>query len=91
MNMKKLLATTMLIFLSGLAAAGPEKEEAKGDFIKGLKLWKVTCNRCHNMRDPSEFSDGEWHIMARHMRIRAGLSGQDERDILTYLKQSNNR
>jgi len=61
----------------------------KGDFVRGIKLWKDTCARCHNMRDPKDFRDDLWEVTMAHMRVRAGISGQEARDILTFLQQSN--
>lgn len=64
---------------------------AKGDFVKGASMWANTCQRCHNMRDPKELDDSEWKAVVTHMRLRAGLTGQDARDILAFLQQSNDR
>ncbi|HHL31096.1 MAG TPA: c-type cytochrome [Oceanospirillales bacterium] len=61
-----------------------------GDFTKGAKTWADNCSRCHNMRDPKDLRDDQWITTAFHMRIRAGLTGQQTRDILTFLQQSNN-
>tara|TARA_R110002110_G_scaffold70800_5_gene189537 strand:- start:6251 stop:6760 length:510 start_codon:yes stop_codon:yes gene_type:complete len=41
------------------------------------------------MRDPKEVRDELWDAIVTHMRIRAGLTGQDQRDILLFLQQSN--
>ena len=67
------------------AADFPEK----GDFITGAKAWAENCNRCHNLRDPKELSDDQWITAMFHMRLRGGLTGQETRDILTFLQQSN--
>tara|TARA_R110002167_G_scaffold208253_1_gene412284 strand:+ start:5357 stop:5632 length:276 start_codon:yes stop_codon:yes gene_type:complete len=91
MSIKKTLLIGALVAISGTAYSAQPEAEAKGDFVSGLKRWSVTCNRCHNMRDLTEFNDADWEMVTRHMRIRAGLTGKDERDIVTYLKQSNNR
>lgn len=58
-------------------------------FARGAKAWANTCSRCHNMRDPKELSDAQWKIVATHMRLRAGLDGQQVRDITTFLQASN--
>ncbi len=59
------------------------------DFIKGAQLWASNCGRCHNLRDPGDYNDELWKATAFHMRVRAGLTGQETRDILEYLKNSN--
>ncbi|MBL1430996.1 MAG: hypothetical protein COA60_005740 [Robiginitomaculum sp.] len=64
-------------------------KDTKGDFVRGAKLWANRCSACHNMRDPKDLTDSEWEATLMHMRIRAGLSGQDTRDILVFLQKTN--
>jgi len=59
------------------------------DPIRGVKLWRNRCGSCHNLRDPKDLSDKHWRLSMSHMKIRAGLSGQDTRDILKFLQNSN--
>lgn len=63
----------------------------KGDFAKGSKAWSENCARCHNMRSPTDLRDDQWVTTAFHMRVRAGLTGQETRDILTFLQATNTR
>ena len=58
-------------------------------FARGAKAWANTCSRCHNMRDPKELSDAQWKVVSTHMRLRAGLDGQQMRDITVFLQASN--
>lgn len=62
-----------------------------GDFSAGSKAWSENCTRCHNMRSPRDLRDDQWVTSVFHMRVRAGLSGQETRDILTFLQSSNAR
>lgn len=62
---------------------------APGDLAKGAKAWADNCNRCHNLRGSSELRDDQWITTTYHMRIRAGLTGQETRDILTFLQSTN--
>jgi len=41
------------------------------------------------MRSPTELRDDQWKTTVFHMRVRAGLTGQETRDILTFLQASN--
>ncbi len=70
-----------------LAADYPEA----GNFSDGSKVWAENCNRCHNMRGPKELRDDQWISTAYHMRIRAGLTGQETRDVITFLQASNTK
>ena len=69
-------------------AMAADRQEA-GDFANGSRLWAENCNRCHNIRGPKELRDDQWISTVFHMRLRAGLTGQEARDILTFLQASN--
>jgi mono/diheme cytochrome c family protein len=55
----------------------------------GGELWGRTCGQCHNLRPPSEYSDAQWAVAVHHMRIRAPLTGEQQRSILEFLQASN--
>lgn len=80
-----LILATMLVGTAYAADADP----TAGDFARGAKSWAQNCARCHNMRDPKEFRDDLWKPIVMHMRVRAGLTGQEARDILEFLQRSN--
>lgn len=89
---KYITAVTLLTFISaGMAAEAAEK--AKKDpmqFARGAKSWVQTCGGCHNIRDPKSMTDQEWEVSATHMRVRANIPGDVIRDIIVFLKASNN-
>lgn len=58
-------------------------------FARGAKAWAETCSRCHGMRDARQFNDRQWPVITTHMRLRAGLDGQQVRDITLFLQGSN--
>ncbi len=58
-------------------------------FARGAQAWANSCARCHNMRDPKELRDDQWRGVVAHMRVRAGLTGKEARDILKFLQESN--
>ena len=60
-----------------------------GDTLEGPQLWSANCGRCHNRRSPEKFSDAQWDVIVRHMRVRANLTGEEERKILDFLKSAN--
>lgn len=84
-----LLGGAALALTLSTANAAEEAEELKGDFARGAKAWANNCLRCHNARDPRELRDDQWITTTTHMRVRAGLTGQQARDIITFLQQSN--
>ena len=60
-----------------------------GDFAKGSQQWANNCARCHNIRSADELRDDQWITTMFHMRVRAGLTGEEMRNILTFLQTSN--
>jgi cytochrome c5 len=55
----------------------------------GVQLWSENCARCHNGRPPEEFSDAQWAAIVHHMRLRANLTGEEQREITAFLQASN--
>lgn len=49
----------------------------------GQQVFEQNCSRCHNT--PPGFSPSISVAVARHMRVRAGLSKDDEQAILRFL------
>lgn len=81
-----LLGTALLTF-SGVSLA--ETPAPAGNYATGAKVWSEMCGRCHNVRDPMDLRDDEWEATVTHMRVRVPLTGQEARDILTFLQASN--
>ena len=86
--MKKSTASTFIVLALGLFPWF-SVQGAEGDFSRGAQAWVENCGRCHNVRDPREFRDDLWRPIVYHMRIRGGLTGQETRDILKFLQESN--
>jgi len=70
-------------------AVAPTLQQDMAAFARGAKAWADNCSRCHTMRDPKELSDRQWKVVTTHMRLRAGLDGQQVRDITVFLQGSN--
>lgn len=87
---KGMLSTAVILallpFTSPLFADGNSKE---GDFSSGATVWRDNCGRCHNIRDARELRDDQWYTTSFHMRLRAGLTGQETRDVIAFLTASN--
>jgi hypothetical protein len=63
---------------SGKKAAPPAATTSAGE-----RAFQANCGRCHN--PPEQLSTRITGTVLRHMRVRALLSPQDERDILKFL------
>ena len=80
-------AMLLALSLPAMVLAGHFPEP--GDPVAGAKVWAENCSRCHNARNPADLRDDQWVSTAFHMRIRAGLTGQQTRDVLTFMQDSN--
>jgi cytochrome c5 len=49
----------------------------------GQRKFEANCSRCHSA--PEQLSPSITGTVVRHMRVRATLSAQDEKDILKFL------
>jgi hypothetical protein len=64
---------------------------ASNDSYRGLtgeELWSNNCMRCHNIRPPTMYSDSQWDVIVHHMRLRANITGQEQRAIVEFLKSA---
>ena len=52
----------------------------------GAQIWAENCNRCHNYRPPASWSDPQWEAVVMHMRLRADLTGVEQKQITEFLK-----
>jgi mono/diheme cytochrome c family protein len=86
----------ILVTLTAFSAAQPQSKDRQPATQKhrsandsaiqqseGEKKFKQNCSRCHEA--PQGFSSRISGTILRHMRVRALLSEQDERDILRFL------
>jgi nitrate/TMAO reductase-like tetraheme cytochrome c subunit len=56
--------------------------------LSGEELWSNNCMRCHNIRPPTMYSDAQWDVIVHHMRLRANITGQEQRAIVEFLKSA---
>ena len=56
--------------------------------LTGEELWSNNCLRCHNIRPPTMYSDAQWNVIVHHMRLRANITGQEQRAIVEFLKSA---
>lgn len=56
--------------------------------LSGEELWSNNCLRCHNIRPPTMYSDAQWDVIVHHMRLRANITGQEQRAIVEVLKSA---
>jgi mono/diheme cytochrome c family protein len=67
------------------AAAPATKASSRG----AGQIWADNCSRCHNSRSPDTLSDAQWEVAVLHMRIQAGLTGEEQRAVVKFLQASN--
>jgi len=65
------------------ATPSPVRHKSASTSHLGEQKFKANCSRCHTA--PQQISPRIAGTVLRHMRVRASLSADDERDILHYL------
>lgn len=75
----------VLAILAGLvlAAAVVAKD------MDGAKVYRDNCTKCHTERSPMEKTDAEWTVSVTHMRTVGGLTADESRAVLKWLKENN--
>jgi len=67
----------------GTQPAKPAATAKAANQPDGGRKFDANCGRCHSA--PEQLSPSITGTVVRHMRVRASLSAQDEKDILKYL------
>ncbi len=52
----------------------------------GAEIWASSCSHCHNLRSPSTYGPHQWDVALYDMRVRANLTGEEQRKVLAFLK-----
>jgi len=88
--MASMVSTTLVLAQTPPApkpAGTPAKSATKADSTKqpdvGQRKFDANCGRCHSV--PEQLSPSLTGTVVRHMRVRASLSAEDEKDILRFL------
>lgn len=97
-NRRYLAGGALLLAIAGLGwhgFAGPpptRETQTSSDSdmpLSGEQLWSMNCRRCHNIQPPTRYSDAQWEVIVHHMRIRANITGAEQRAIVEFLKSAN--
>lgn len=99
-NILKLASIIFIMSLTfGLAACGvfqkststppnAQTQEAVKMEKPGAVLWGENCSRCHGAPNAGAFSEQQWNVIGKHMRIRANLTAEETDKIVEFLKQT---
>jgi cytochrome c5 len=94
------LIVLLLIAIAGFGCAGSKRtreaatNSSSSDTadssmqLSGEELWSNNCQRCHNIRPPTMYSNAQWDVIVHHMRVRANITGSEQRAIVEFLKSS---
>lgn len=101
LNRSVLRAFALLLTSTTLSLLAEPKSHSKGDNkssdtvssdsymgLTGEELWSNNCMRCHNVRPPTMYSGAQWDVIVHHMRLRANITGQEQRAIVEFLKSA---
>jgi mono/diheme cytochrome c family protein len=82
-------AAPVFVLVLGTARPAMAQDTAMTSLTRGATLYSRTCQRCHNLRGPGEWTDREWVIIMQHMETRANLTVEHAKLIRTFLLASN--
>ncbi|WP_157273741.1 cytochrome c [Thiobacillus denitrificans] len=84
-------AVLLSMAMAGVSHAEPSAsvQDDPGHFARGAQAWANNCASCHNLRPAKDLRDDQWRVVVAHMRVRADLTGQEARDVLKFLQESN--
>ena len=87
------LRASVVILLSALGLCGcrsgpAEKTEPTALSRGRAQMWAENCNRCHNARPASWYSQREWAATMHHMQVRGYLTGEETRGITEFFRAS---
>jgi len=68
---------------AGSSAKSTTKTKSTTQPDVGQRKFDANCGRCHSF--PEQLSPSLTKTVVRHMRVRASLSAEDEKDILRFL------
>lgn len=83
------LTVTLLFALAGCVLDDPREcgcTETVSATPAGARLWAANCRRCHNLRTPTSYTSEQWDVAINHMRLKAGITADDARQIADFLK-----
>ena len=83
------LAVLVTVITGGFGSAFAAEFPEPGDVAAGGVAWVENCTHCHNLRNPNELRDDQWITSMFHMRLKAGLTGKETRDILSFIQAAN--
>ena len=85
-----LLISTSLTLFAGPKAKEKTTSESSDSYmgLTGEQLWSNNCLRCHNIRPSTMYGNAQWDVIVHHMRLRANITGQEQRAIVEFLKSA---
>jgi hypothetical protein len=86
----KIFYALILVIVSGVIGISSCEVSKHVQDKNGTQLWAENCGRCHNAPGPGEFSNANWDIIGKHMRVRANITETEEKKIIEYLKSTGN-
>lgn len=74
--------------LAGSKERSETDSNSRNAELSGEELWSNNCQRCHNIRPPTMYTRAQWEVIVHHMRVRANITGAEQRAIADFLKSA---
>lgn len=89
------LAAVVVSAGCGLGTAGPPAPAVAEGVVprealeaEGARIWRMTCDQCHTLRLPEEYSAAQWDVIVSHMRTRADLTRSEAEAVRAFLREA---
>ena len=85
------IATLVVLLVAcGCARTKPQTAGASAaPAPKGrAQLWSENCQRCHNARPASWYSEREWEVAMHHMLVRGSISRREHDAVMEFFRAS---
>jgi hypothetical protein len=83
------IATLALLLIScGCAKTRPQTAAAPPAPKGRVQLWSENCQRCHNARPASWYSEREWEVAMHHMLVRGSITRREHDAVMEFFRAS---
>ena len=83
------IATLILLGIAcGCARTKPQSANAAPAPKGRAQIWSENCQRCHNARPASWYSEREWEVAMHHMLVRGAITRHEHDAVMEFFRAS---
>jgi hypothetical protein len=87
---RRISQVALVLLVAGCGSSTRTRDEPRPAVASRgrTQTWAENCNRCHNARPASWYSQREWEVAMHHMQVRGYLTGAETRAITEFFRAS---